>query len=213
MMPSLAGPQIYFVRHGETAWSLSGQHTGNTDIALTKHGQQEARALRPWLQKISFSRVITSPRQRARVTCELAGLDIHAAIEPDLAEWNYGDYEGQRSSDIHKHRPGWIIFRDGCPNGESSEAISERADRLITRLTTIDGNIALFSHGHFGAVLASRWIGLKVLEGQHLMLGPASLSILKCSPSYPEVRVISLWNACPANLPWSEYWVTNTLKT
>jgi len=194
------GPQIYFVRHGETAWSLSGQHTGDTDIPLTEHGQEEARTLRPWLRKIPFTSVITSPRQRARATCELAGLGMMAEIEPDLAEWHYGDYEGRRSEDVREQRPDWSIFRDGCPNGETPATIANRADRLIARLLTIEGNVALFSHGQFGAVFAARWIGLQVIEGQHLALGPASLSILGISPSYPKVRMISLWNASPAQL-------------
>lgn len=193
--------QLYFVRHGETEWSLSGQHTGDTDIPLTRHGQEEARALLPCLRKLQFTRVLTSPRQRARKTCELTGLGMLAEIEPDLSEWDYGDYEGRRSDEIREQRPGWTVFRDGCPNGETPTYISNRADRLITRLLTMEGNVALFSHGHFGAVLAARWVGLPVIEGQHLLLGPASLSILGNNPSHPDVRVISLWNASPAYLP------------
>ncbi len=195
-----AGPQLFFIRHGETAWSLSGQHTGNTDIPLTEHGQEEARALLPWLQEAPFASVMTSPRQRARATCSLAGLEMRAEIEPDLSEWDYGDYEGRRSDEILEQRPGWNIFRDGCPNGETPASISKRADRLIARLLTMKGNVALFSHGQFGAVLAARWIGLNVIEGQHLQLGPASLSILSNSPSHPDVRVISLWNFGPTYL-------------
>jgi probable phosphoglycerate mutase len=194
------GPQIYFIRHGETAWSLTGQHTGITDIPLTEHGQEEARALLPWLQKIEFTSVITSPRQRARATCDLAGLGKAAKIEPDVAEWHYGDYEGRSSTEICQQRPDWTIFRDGCPNGETPAAIANRADRLIARLLTIKGNVALFSHGQFGSVLAARWIGLDVIEGQHLILGPASLSILGHNPSHQKVRIISLWNASPTHL-------------
>ena len=201
MSTARTGPQLYFVRHGETEWSLSGQHTGNTDIPLTEHGQEEARALLPWLREISFTSVITSPRQRARTTCALAGLGMEAEIESDLSEWDYGDYEGQRSDEVVAQRPGWTIFRDGCPNGETPAAISNRADRLIARLLTIEGNVALFSHGQFGSVLAARWIGLKVIEGQHLLLGPASLSILGNNPRHPDVRMISLWNANPTYLP------------
>ena len=192
------GPQLYFVRHGETAWSRSGQHTGNTDIPLTAHGEEEAGALAPWLRQIPFTAVLTSPRQRARTTCALAGLGGRAEIEPGLAEWDYGDYEGLRSDEIREQRPGWTVFRDGCPNGETPKAIAERADVLIMRLTAMTGNVALFSHAHFGAVLAARWIGLPVNDAQHLLLGPASLSILGNNPSHPEVRVISLWNARPA---------------
>ena len=195
------GPQLYFIRHGETEWSRSGQHTGNTDIPLTANGEDEARALRPWLQQIPFTFVLTSPRQRARTTCTLAGLGGEAEIEPALSEWDYGDYEGRRSDDIRSQRPGWTVFRDGCPSGETPAVISNRADLLIARLLLMAGNVALFSHGQFGAVLAARWIGLPVIKGQHLLLGPASLSILGNNPSHPDVRMISLWNASPNHLP------------
>jgi broad specificity phosphatase PhoE len=191
---------LYLVRHGETAWSLSGQHTGSTDIPLTAKGEDEARALIPWLAKIQFDRVFASPRHRARRTCELAGLGDRAEPEPDLAEWNYGDYEGKLSADIRAGRPGWSIFRDGCPHGEMPGDISARADRLIARLCTLGGNIALFSHGQFGVILASRWIGLLVIEALHFSLGTASLSILAHAPAHPNVRVIALWNATPALL-------------
>ncbi len=196
-----SGPQLYFIRHGETEWSRSGQHTGNTDIPLTANGEDEARALRPWLQQIPFTFVLTSPRQRARTTCTLAGLGGEAEIEPALSEWDYGDYEGRRSDDIRSQRPGWTVFRDGCPSGETPAVISNRADLLIARLLLMAGNVALFSHGQFGAVLAARWIGLPVIKGQHLLLGPASLSILGNNPSHPDVRMISLWNASPNHLP------------
>ena len=191
---------LYLIRHGQTEWSLSGQHTGRTDIPLTTHGEDEARELVPWLQHIQFARVLTSPRQRARRTCELAGIGQEAEIEPDLAEWDYGDYEGKLSTDIRKERPDWNAFRDGCPHGEMPAQVSTRADRLITRLCTMDGNIALFSHGEFGLALAARWIGLPVIEGQHFLLDTASLNILGFNPSHPEVRVIALWNATPALL-------------
>jgi broad specificity phosphatase PhoE len=193
---------LYLVRHGQTEWSLSGKHTGRTDIPLTAHGEDEARALAPWLGDIRFARVLTSPRQRARRTCELAGLGQAAEIEPDLAEWDYGDYESKLSSDILKERSDWNIFRDGCPGGEMPTQVSARADRLITRLGTMEGNIALFSHGHFGPALASRWIGLPIVEGQHFSLGTASLSILSYRPAHPEVRVMALWNATPSLLAY-----------
>jgi probable phosphoglycerate mutase len=192
--------QLYFVRHGGTAWSLSGQHTGRTDIPLTAEGEDQSRELRPWLRTIQFARVLTSPRRRARRTCELVGLLSGAEIEPDLSEWDYGDYEGLRSEDICEGRPGWNIFRDGCPHGESADQILERADRLIARLRTFDGNVALFSHGEFGRVLAARWIGAPVLEGQHLALDAASLSILGHEPPHPATPVIALWNAAPRSL-------------
>ena len=192
--------RLYIVRHGETEWSLSGQHTGRTDLALTARGEDEARALQPWLKHIQFARVLTSPLQRARRTCELAGFGAVAEVEPDLAEWAYGDYEGQLSRDIRKVRPGWSVFRDGCPNGEMPDQVAARAERLIGRLCAVDGSVALFSHGQFSRVVAAQWIGLRVIELQHFALGTASLSILSFDPAHPEVRVIELWNAAPAVL-------------
>ena len=189
---------LYLVRHGQTEWSLSGQHTGSTDIPLTAHGEAEVRALKPWIRQVQFSRVFTSPRQRARRTCELLGIGQAAEIEPDLAEWDYGDYEGKTSADIRKERPEWNIFRDGCPNGETPTQVSNRADRLIARLNAMTGNIALFTHGHFGSALAARWIELPVVEGQHMSLDTASLSILSYNRAHPQVRVLGLWNATPA---------------
>ncbi len=190
-------PRLYLIRHGETEWTLSGRHTGLTDIPLTGHGEAEARELKALLEHVTFSAVLTSPRKRARRTCELVGLGPIAEIEPDLEEWHYGDYEGKLSVDIRKSRPDWNLFCDGCPNGETPAQVSARADRLVARLCTLDGNVALFSHGHFGCVLAARWIGLPVADGQHLWLSPASLSILSYRPTSPDGRVIALWNAAP----------------
>ena len=164
---------------------------------MTAQGKDEARALAPWLKPIQFARVLTSPRQRARRTCELAGLGPQAELEPDLAEWDYGDYEGKLSSDIRMERPDWNVFQDGCPGGEMPAQISDRADRLIARLCRMEDNVALFSHGEFGPALAARWIGLQVVEGQHLLLGTASVSILGYNAAHPEMRVIALWNAAP----------------
>jgi broad specificity phosphatase PhoE len=192
--------RLYLIRHGETEWSLSGQHTGRTDLPLTARGEAEARQLVPWLRHVQFARVLTSPLQRARRTCELAGLGAVAVVEPDLAEWNYGDYEGRLSRDIRKERPGWDVFRDGCPNGEMPGQVSDRADRLLARLCKLDGNIALFSHGQFSRALAAQWIELSVNEARHFSLGTASLSILGFDPSHPDVRVIELWNAAPGGL-------------
>jgi broad specificity phosphatase PhoE len=198
LMPVRKAPlSVYFVRHGQTEWSLSGQHTGRTDIPLTAQGEDEARALAPWLKSVQFMRVFTNSRQRARRTCELAGLGSQAELEPDLAEWDYGEYEGKLSSDIRKDRPNWNVFQDGCPGGEMPAQISDRADRLIARLCAMEGNIALFSHGEFGPALAARWIGLQVVEGQHLLLGTASLSVLGFNVAHPDLRVIALWNAAP----------------
>nr|WP_294552258.1 histidine phosphatase family protein [uncultured Rhodopila sp.] len=196
-MPRLS---LYLVRHGETEWSLSGQHTGRTDIPLTAHGEDQARELVPWFRDIHFARVFTSPRQRARRTCALAGLGALAEIEPDLQEWDYGEYEGKLSSDIRKQRPGWNAFQDGCPGGETPAQIATRADRLIAYLCTMEGKVALFSHGEFGLALAARWIGLPVIDAEHFLLGTASLDILSYNPAHPELRVIALWNASPAIL-------------
>ena len=187
--------RIHLIRHGETEWSLTGQHTGRTDLPLTPRGEEKARQLGKQLQGIQFTRVFTSPRQRAKRTCELAGLGVAPEIEPDLAEWDYGEYEGQRTADIRKQRPDWNIFEHGCPGGESPDQISARADRLIARLRTIEGNVALFSHGHFGRVLAVRWIGLAVSAGQRLTLDTASVSILGYEHERVTEPVIALWNA------------------
>jgi probable phosphoglycerate mutase len=192
--------RLYIIRHGETEWSMSGQHTGLTDLPLTAHGEDEARVLVPWLSHVPFAHILTSPLQRAQRTCELAGLGAAAVVEPDLVEWNYGDYEGRRSRDIHQERSGWSVFRDGCPNGEDPGQISDRADRLIARLRTLDGNVGLFSHGQLSRALAMRWIELPVVNAQHFLFGTASLGILGFDPSHPETRVIELWNAAPGLL-------------
>ncbi len=190
--------RLYLIRHGETEWSLSGKHTGSTDIALTKRGEDDARELAPCLGAVAFARVLTSPRRRARQTCELAGLGPAAEIEPSLAEWDYGLYEGQRSEDIRQERPDWEIFRDGCPGGETPAEVSDRADRLLSSLRALHGNVALFSHGHFGRVVAARWIGLPVIEGRRFALGTASMGILGRDPGHSDAPVIALWNDVPA---------------
>jgi broad specificity phosphatase PhoE len=187
--------RLSLIRHGETEWSISGRHTSRTDIPLTEQGEQDARQLGHTLRATTFVRVFTSPMQRARRTCELAGLTPVAEVEPDLAEWNYGDYEGLRSLDIRKARPDWNLFQDGCPHGEMPAQVSDRADRIIARLRPLEGNIALFSHGHFGCVLAVRWIGLPVIEGQHFPLGTASLSIFGYETDRSQVPVIARWNS------------------
>ena len=187
--------RLYLIRHGETEWSLSGRHTSRTDLLLTLNGENEARELGRRLPGIPFAHVLASPLKRALQTCELAGLDKFREVEPDLAEWDYGDYEGQRSADIRKERPDWNVYRDGCPGGEMPAQVSARADRLVARLRKLDGNIALFAHGQIGSVLAARWIGLAVVEAQHFMLGTAALSILAFDPHHSDVPVIALWNA------------------
>jgi len=191
--------RLYLIRHGETEWSLSGRHTGRTDLPLTAHGEDQARALEPMLRAIQFDHVLTSPARRAQRTCALAGLGGSAEIEPDLAEWDYGDYEGRTSLDIRKDRPGWTVFRDGCPGGESVAAVTLRAGRVITRGAALGGDVALFSSGQFGCSLAARWIGLPVLQAQHLMLGTASVSVLAYDPAHPGLRVIALWNHAAAD--------------
>ena len=196
MTPAL---QLFLVRHGETAWSLSGQHTGTTDLPLTTHGEAQARALAPRLAQIGLINVLVSPRLRARQTCALAGCAAGSVVEPDLAEWDYGDYEGQRSVDIDKLRPDWNIWRDGCPHGEMPDDVSERVDRLIARLCGLQGKVALFSHGQFGVALAVRWMGFPLLAGQHFSLHPASLSVLGYAEHHLQTRVLVLWNETSAS--------------
>ncbi len=191
-------PRIYLIRHGETEWSLSGRHTGHTDIPLTAQGEASARELGPRLAPLTFARVLTSPRRRARQTCELAGMGSAAETEPDLAEWDYGEFEGRRSVDILTAQPTWNIFHDGCPGGETTTQISARADRLVARLRTMNGNIALFSHGHFGRVLGARWIGLPISAGQHLLLSTASISVLGYEHDRSATPAIVCWNSTPA---------------
>ncbi len=191
---------LYVIRHGETAWTLTGQHTGSTELPLTPAGEEQARQLAPWLAGVQFSQVLCSPRLRARQTCEQAGLGVFPTLEPDLAEWDYGGYEGRRSVEIRQENPNWNGFIDGYPGGETPAQIAARADRLITRLAGRGGNIALFSHGHMSAVLITSWIGLNVQEGEHFPLSTASLSILGTNPSHPEVRIVTLLNAVPARL-------------
>jgi len=190
-------PQLFVIRHGETEWSLSGRHTSHTDLPLTPHGEDQARQSGAYLRTFPLDRALTSPRQRARRTGELAALGVPVTIDPDLAEWDYGDYEGRTSKDIEAERPGWLLFRDGCPGGETAQQVSDRADRLIARIRQEPGNVAVFSHGHFGCVLGARWIGLPVIDAQHLTLAPASLSVLGYSSSHPEVSVITQWNRGP----------------
>jgi probable phosphoglycerate mutase len=190
-------PDVYLVRHGETEWSASGRHTGRTDIPLTRLGEEHAAWLAGRLRSVRFTHVFTSPRLRARRTCELAGWGAAAVVDPDLAEWDYGDYEGLRTAEILKARPGWSLFRDGCPNGESPGHAAGRADGLIARLRLLDGKVALFSHGHFGRVLGARWAGLPVEASARLGLDTASLGILGFERGDPAAPVISLWNERP----------------
>lgn len=182
---------VFAIRHGETAWSLSGQHTGTTDIPLTENGRRLAARLQPMLSGESFALVLCSPMQRARETCELTGLGAAAVNEPNLAEWNYGAYEGLTPKQIHETAPGWMIFRDGCPGGETPEQIGARVDRVIARARAAAGDVALFAHGHVLRVLAARWIGLPAGAGQHFLLDTGTLCVLGYYRDVPAVRV---WN-------------------
>jgi probable phosphoglycerate mutase len=186
-------PVIYLARHGETAWSLSGQHTGRTDLPLTERGERNARALGERLRGLCFVQVFTSPLQRAARTCELAGFGEAAERDPDLVEWDYGEYEGRRTTEIHAERPGWLLFRDGCPGGESPDQVGARADRVIARVRAVRGDVLLFSSGHFLRVLAARWLGLNAAAGRYFLLSTASLSALgyEHNQSEPAIR---LWN-------------------
>lgn len=187
-------PVVYLARHGETLWSLSGQHTGLTDLPLTEHGEHTARGLGERLKGLTLAKVFTSPLQRARQTCELAGFGLVAEIDPDLVEWDYGDYEGRRGSDIRAQRPDWNLFRDGCPGGESPGQVSARADTVIGRVRAIPGDILLFTSGHFIRVLAARWLGLEPsASSRYFMLSTASLSALGYENDLSR-PVIRFWN-------------------
>jgi broad specificity phosphatase PhoE len=190
---SEALPAVYLARHGETAWSASGQHTGVTDIPLTERGERNARRLGERLAGMRFASVFTSPLQRAARTCELAGFGAVAETDRDLVEWNYGEYEGRRTRDIRAARPGWELFRDGCPGGESPLEVGARADRVVARLRAVRGDVLVFSSGHFLRVLAARWLGLEPAAGRYFLLGTASLSALGYEHDASE-PVIRLWD-------------------
>ena len=186
-------PTLYLARHGETAWSLSGQHTGLTDLPLTERGERNARNLGLRLAGLTFAKVFTSPLQRATRTCELAGFAAAADVDRDLVEWDYGDYEGLRTAEIHEKRPEWQLFRDGCPGGESPDQIGARADRVVGRARAVNGDVLIFSSGHFLRVLAARWLGLEPVNGRLFMLKTASLSALGYENELSQ-PVISLWD-------------------
>jgi len=190
---SQALPLIYLARHGETAWTVSGQHTGLTDLPLTERGERNARRLGERLKGLALAQVLTSPLQRARRTCELAGFGAAARPDPDLVEWNYGAYEGRTTADIRRERPDWRIFRDGCPGGESVADIGARADRVVGRLRALGADALLFSSSHFLRVLAARWLGVDASAGRYFLLGTATLSILGYEHDGTE-PVIRLWN-------------------
>jgi broad specificity phosphatase PhoE len=186
-------PVTYLARHGETEWSREGRHTGLTDLPLTEQGERNAERLRERLTGLLLVKVLTSPLQRATRTSELAGFGGVAEVDPDLVEWNYGDYEGVRTDEIRANQPGWELFRDGCPNGESPADVAARADLVVARVRAIKGNVLIFSSGHFLRVFAARWLGLEPITGKYLMLDTASLSALSyehdmCDPA------IRFWN-------------------
>lgn len=184
--------QIYLIRHGETEWSLNGRHTGVSDIPLTENGRQVARQWQPLAALRTFALVLTSPLGRARETCVLAGLGERAEIDRDLSEWDYGAYEGLTPEQIRVRQPGWMIFRDGCPGGESPEQIGARVDRVIARMRGAAGDVAAFAHGHVLRVLAARWLGLEPSGGSHFLLDTATLCVLSFYHGVPAIR---RWNA------------------
>ena len=184
---------VYLARHGETAWSISGQHTGLTDLPLTDRGERNARRLADRLKVLSFRKVFTSPLQRAVRTCELAGFGGRAEVDRDLLEWNYGEYEGRFTADIHAERPDWQLFRDGCPGGESPQQVGARANRVAKRVREIQGNVLIFSSGHILRVLGARWLGVEPAGGKYLLLSTASLSALGYEHNLSQ-PVLQLWN-------------------
>ena len=186
-------PKICLVRHGETAWTINGQHTGRTDIPLTERGERDAQELSARLRGLTFANVLTRPLQRAQRTGELAGFGAHAEVDADLLEWDYGAYEGRRTADIRAERPGWHLFEDGCPGGETVEAVGARADRVITRIRACTSDVLLFAHRDILRVLATRWLGAAAREGRYFYLATASLSMLGYHHDLDE-PVIRLWN-------------------
>lgn len=183
--------RIWLVRHGETEWSKSGQHTGRTDIPLTATGEQQGRALGRHLAGRRFALVLTSPLSRARETCRLAGLDAVAQVSDDLLEWNYGVYEGRTTAAVRAEQPGWSIWTTAVPQGETVEQVGERARHVIERADAADGHVALFAHAHFLRILGACWVGLPPIHGRNLTLGTASISMLGYER---ETRVIEIWN-------------------
>ena len=188
----MATQEVFLIRHGETEWSLNGRHTGSSDIPLTEKGRQVARLWQPYAAARSFGLVLSSPLQRARETCELAGLAGQAQIEDDLREWNYGDYEGLTPQQIRAAQPKWQIFRDGCPGGESPDQVGARVDRVIARIRAVTGDVAVFAHGHVLRVFGARWLELPASAGSHFLLETATLCTLS---SYHGVPAVKRWNA------------------
>jgi broad specificity phosphatase PhoE len=186
-------PTVYLARHGETEWSKSGRHTGRTDVPLTSHGETDGRRLGERLRGTNFARILSSPLARARRTAELVGFSPE--IEPDLQEWDYGEYEGKTSTEIRATRPAWILFRDGCPGGESVADVEQRVDRLAAKLKGLSGNVICFAHGHLLRVLAARWVGQPVGFAGYLLLGTASVSVLSFDHDRHDEPAIKVWNS------------------
>jgi probable phosphoglycerate mutase len=187
-------PRLFVARHGDTAWTESRQHTGRTDIPLNERGEERARQLGVQLQRFSFSQVFTSPLQRAAKTCKLAGFGAVAEIDVDLVEWDYGRFEGKLTKDIVKERPGWEIFRDGCPDGESPTDVATRADRFIARARGVDGDVLAFSSAHIIRMIAARWLGLPPTAGRFFFCRPASVGMLGFEHNSRAEPIIGLWN-------------------
>jgi broad specificity phosphatase PhoE len=194
------GMKLFLIRHGETEWSLSGRHTGTTEVPLTERGEAGARELGESIRAITFARVFCSPRLRARRTCELLGLTPRPEFRDELAEWNYGDYEGLRTAEIRARKSDWNIWLDGCPKGESPSEVAARADRFLDEIEKLSGNVAIVSHGHFTCALIVRWAHLAIGAGQHFVIDPAALSVLGTAKHQPEIRTIDLANALPGSL-------------
>jgi probable phosphoglycerate mutase len=188
----VAAQEVFLIRHGETEWSLNGRHTGVSDIPLTENGRRVARLWQPYAAAKTFALVLSSPLQRARQTCELAGLGAQMHLEPDLREWDYGDYEGLTPLQIRAAQPDWLIFRDGCPGGESPAQVGVRIDRVIARIHAATGDAAVFAHGHILRAFGARWLGLPVSAGSHFLLETATLCVLS---SYHGVAALKRWNA------------------
>jgi len=191
-------PTVCLVRHGETEWTITGQHTGRSDIPLTARGEDQARKLARRLRALRFAHVFTSPLQRARRTCELAGFRGEARIDPDLSEWDYGIYEGVRTADIHVERPTWTLFDDGCPGGETADTVGARADRVIANVRRCDGDVLLFAHRDIFRVLAARWLDMPARNGRYLYMATASVSLLGYDHNVRE-PVIRVWSENAAN--------------
>lgn len=187
-------PRLYLARHGDTAWTDSGQHTGRTDLPLNERGEERARQLGEFLRPMSFTRVFTSPLMRASKTCELAGFGVGVEIDRDLVEWDYGSYEGKTTSDILKERPGWELFRDGCPGGEAAGDVADRADRFLARIRDSGGHVLAFSSGHIIRTITARWLGLPPAMGRMFFCEPASVGVLGFEHGCRDEPVLRLWN-------------------